>query len=127
MTKYARQIASARKTITKKGTTVTWFKADNTDSTDDDAPEFPTEDTAKSYVVPIVFYPANSAALVTSAGAVKIGAFSDRLQGIIPGDVPFTPIMDDAVQLPDGSITHVDTVNVLQPDFTPILYEIVFK
>lgn len=132
MTKYARQIASARRTIVKKGTTVTWFKAANTDATDDDAPEFPTDDPPTPYpLTPIVFYPSSRQSLATILAAVATGGFTDQLLGIIPGDVPFVPAKDDAVLMvqADGSMVtfHVDSINTTQPDLTPIVYEIVFK
>ena len=130
MTKYARQIASARKTITKKGTTVTWFKA--ADSGTGVAPEFPTDNPPTPYPnTPIVFYPSERQSLATVLEVMKTGQFTDQLQAIIPGDVPFTPVIDDAVLMVngDGSMTtlHVDWVNTTQPDLTPIVYEIGFK
>lgn len=131
MTKYARQIASARKTITKKGMLVTWFKSADTNTSDDTAPEFPSNDPPLSYVVPIVFYPSKRNSLATVLEVVKTGQVTDQLQAVIPGDVPFDPAIDDAVLMVngDGSMTtlHVDWVNTTQPDLTPIVYELGFK
>ena len=131
-TKYRRQIATARRIITKKGTLCTWFKDSDTDTTDDTSPEFPTNDEPTAYLkVPIAFYPQTRQNLATVITVALTGSYTDQMFGVIPGDVGFVPESDDAVLLTYGDGTtrtlHVDTVNTTQPDLTPIVHEVSFK
>ena len=126
-TKYTRQTARARALITRKGTTCTWYKAVN--STADDTtlpPEMQGDADPLEFTVPIVFYPQAKLSLATQLGIRLTGTVSNQLFAVIPGDVPFTPEDDDAVLI-NGKIQHVDTINTLQPDMTPIIYEVSFK
>ena len=131
MSHYIRQRARARALIVNKGTTCTWYKQADADSSDDTSPEFPTDETQLQYTVPIVFYPANRQSMLTVMEIMKTGQVSDQLLGVIPGDLPFKPSIDDAVLLTYGDGTtglfHVATINTTQPDLLPIIYEVTFK
>lgn len=127
MTKYLRQIARARALIKKKGTTCTWYKADNTDTSDDTSPEFPNNDAPTVFNdVPIAFYPANRQNLYTALVEKITGQNTNQLFAVIPGDVPFKPEPNDAV-LCNGEHLNVDTVNTTKPDGTAIIHEVSFQ
>jgi hypothetical protein len=128
MTKYGRQIVSARKTITRKGTTCTWYKAGLPVDPDDPTPEFQeVADQAQFPDTPIVYYPQKRLNQATNQYEyVMLGDTTQRF-GLIPGDVPFTPEAGDAVKYSDDELMHVDTVNTTAPDGTPIVHEVSFK
>ena len=130
-TKYARQIKSARATIIRKGTTCLWSKDTDVNTGDDTSPEFPSNDAPTVYSTPIVLYPSTRIELATAIASIMNGSFKTQLLGLIPGDVPYTPEIDDAVKFtnPDAStfILHVADVNTVQPDLYPIIHEITFK
>lgn len=133
LSKYTRQTKRARRLIAKDGTLCTWIKSStNSVTSDDTSPEFVTDDAPTRYPdIPIVFFPEKRQSLVTVVGMPVIGAYVEQLFAYIPGDVPFYPALDDAVEItrPDGTLVvkHVSYVNSTQPDFGPVLHEIGFK
>lgn len=127
MTKYARQIASARKTIVRKGMYVAWYKPGVTDA-GDLTPEYPDIGPATEYLdIPIVLYPAKRPSQATLFIDTATMTGVEQLFGIIPGDVPFAPEINDAVLIAPGNLVHVAYINTTQPDGTPIVHEIGFK
>ena len=126
-TKYARQLKSAQALIKRKGVQVTWIKADNTNTDDDDAPEFPNADAPTQFKVYMAFYPAQRQNLYTVIAAALTGTFTTNSFAIMAGGLSFTPEEGDAVLLPDGTTIHVDNMNITQPDLTPIVYELGFR
>lgn len=128
MTKYSRQIRSARATITRKGTTCTWYKAGLPVDANDPTPEFEeVADQAPFPNTPIVYYPQKR--LNQATNQYEVVMLGDEVQrfGLIPGDVPFVPESGDAVKYSDGELLHVDTVNTTAPDGTAIVHEVSFK
>ena len=127
MTKYARQLANAAALIKRKGVQVTWCKSDNTNTADDPSPEFPTNDTPTRYKVWMAFYPAKRQNLYTVLAVALTGSFSNQQFAVMAGGLKFKPEEGDAIIFPDGSVVHCDTLNITQPDLTPIIYELSFK
>lgn len=126
ITKYSRQIARARKSIARKGTTCVWFKAAQ-DVDPADLPEFQDMTEPVQYPgIPIAFYPQSRLNLQTVLAVALTGSYTDQLFAVIPGDLPFTPVQGDKVVVA-GQTLHVDTLNATQPDMVPIVWEVSFK
>lgn len=126
MTKYARQLANARKTIIAKGTTCTWYKP-GAHVGNDPTPEFPELEDAEDYPdIPIVLYPEKKATLGTIVYNEKLQTGDTNLFGMIPGDVPFKPEENDSAVI-GGVLYSVNYVNTTMPDGTPIIHELGFK
>ena len=123
MTKYLRQLNRAKQLIIKYGTTCNWYKP-GVEVGNDPTPEFPElQDAAEFDAVPIVTYTVKRQSEGTIVYSKEFETGVANLYASIPGDVPFSPEIDDAV-LFNGKLMHVNYVNTTQPDGTAIVHEV---
>ncbi|UUV44525.1 head-to-tail adaptor [Rhodobacter phage RcMotherGoose] len=131
MAGYERQIASAKKTIAKKGQVVTWrIRAQGTTDAGEVAgatkwrPKAVTPATPDDRSVSIAFFPITKEKY-ESLRAMGVELTTGAQMGLM-GAVDFEPSQKDAV-LRAGVLMPIETIDVIAPNGDPILYEIVFK
>lgn len=125
-TKYSRQIATARRMITKFGGVCTWSK-EGADTTSSLPPEMRPLASAVTYPgIPIVLIPATRKEMFSQILHVLTSTVIDQDVAYIPGDVPFSPANGDDVII-NGETRYVDRINKIAPDGTAIAYEVTFK
>ena len=120
MTVYNREIALAVRLINKKGQTATWIK--NAEIANSSQPWKTTAGTPTTFAVKLVRLPVgNSEAEAFQTLIPGTSVPTDHERVLMAGAVPFTPELNDDVSI-GGETKKVKTLNVLQPDGTPILY-----
>jgi hypothetical protein len=135
---YQKQATSAAAKIAAKGGKVTWVKslATATDTTvDPNQPWKVTERVANNAPVPPATFPNTPILFTRGKGlAQQLAALTKGTEvagsgqnGLLPGNVPFTPELSDTVIKADGMVLNITAIDALEPDGTPILYFITFQ
>lgn len=122
MTVYARQIASAKRLIEKKGAKVTWRKPADA-SQDADKPWNAEPNPPQDFPVSIAFFDDGGRAFASLMKGTDLPTGYEL--GYMPA-VTFEPgVGDDVIR--NGEALRVAYVKPLQPDGTPILYVVGFE
>ena len=120
MARFDRQIATAKKLISKNGQPVTWrsFAAGANPS----QPWKPTAGTSNDTTVEMCFLPATKQTLeFMGLSEVPVGT----VVGLM-GLVPFEPSLSDVV-IREGKELRIEKIDLLSPNGQKILYTVLFK
>lgn len=123
MTVYSRQIERAQCMIDQKGQSVTWRQI--VDTPNPTEPWKPTAGTPVDNTVKIVFFPYSLQTKKTLQFLTGTEIKSGYIYGLM-ASVSFTPGIKDVV-IRGSKQLIIDSIDVLDPDGTPILYTIGFQ
>lgn len=125
-TKFRRELITAQKVVQQKGIQVTWTKI-SLDPASDFA-QWPDSLTPISFDgVWAVFYPQTRQNLESMIADAINNSTKDNLFCIIAGGLPFTINRGDRVVLPDTTVRSVTDINITQPDYVPLVYEVTLE
>lgn len=117
---FDRQIATAKRLITKYGAPMTWRVMVDGAPVDPDMPWKPTEATTTEYPVHIVMLPETRIGYEWVRYLVGTEIPEGSGYGLMYA-VPFIPSLKDTVIAPDGSEMKPSTIDPLQPNLTEII------
>ena len=125
MSKYARQIKTAQRLISKYGMVCKWTVNRPAAPEDANKPWRPTEPEEKtSFDVEITFVPVNLRHFETKGYIPKTDLKSVCYLGYM-GKVPFDPNTKDTIER-NGKTLNVEYIDIIEPSGEDILYTILF-
>lgn len=123
---YDRAIATAARLIAKYGQQIVWNANTNTAPVDPSQPWKPAAISATSNYPYIVFLPENRIGYEFLAALVGTEVPQGCVEGLMPGNVGFVPTSKDTI-VRNGVTMAIETIDVIAPNGTPVLYVIRFK
>lgn len=127
MADYADDITGAAEAIQEDGELVQWFKPSEVGELAKPWEDDPDPVNPEGVDVYIVFLPINRVGFEGLAAIVGTEVPQGRSQGLMAGNVPFEPALNDWVVRGDGTRLGVFNVDPVNPAGDPILYTIIFQ
>lgn len=120
MTVYSRQIATALRLIAKKGQAAVWQK--ETEVVNNAQPWKTSAGAPATFPVVVVRLPTDGPTEALMPGT----SVTNKREKLLMGAVSFVPAVNDTVLIGIDTVV-VESIKVLQPDGTPILYTIIVR